>query len=223
MQWQMLLIALIMQFFITHFGISMTYHRCVSHNSVKLPKWLEFIGLMLAGLSFQGSALSWAAIHRSHHLYQGTERDPHSPKHLSSWYVHTFGYAFRTIEPKGIVKLLRTHHFYWHKYYYFIFVPILVLSLIFLEFNLALALFFAPIALTFQVVNCINTWTHAWDKDIPSDVPRVWIILGGEAWHEVHHRHPAKLRLHKYDWLGYLLEKLNQKTIDKTTSTGQNA
>ncbi len=212
LDWKMLLLAWVMQLLITHLGISMTYHRSVSHNAVKLPKWLEFIGLVFGGLSFQGSAISWAATHRQHHQFMGTEKDPHSPKHLSSWYVQLFAYTFSKIEFRSVVKLLRTHHSYWHKYYYYIFVPVLVLALVFLPFNLALGLFFAPIALTFHVVNFVNTWTHAWDKDIPSNVPLSYFFLGGEAWHEVHHTHPNKLRYHKYDVLGYFLEKIKHDT-----------
>ena len=91
MQWEMLLISLFMHYLISIIGISMTYHRSISHNAVVLPKWLEFIGLFLGGLSLQGSALSWAATHRQHHRYYGTEKDPHSPKAMGVWYIQIFG------------------------------------------------------------------------------------------------------------------------------------
>ena len=210
-EWKLLIVSYIMQFLIVHLGISMTYHRAVSHNSVTLPKWLEFIGLVFGGLSFQGSAISWCATHRQHHLKQGTIDDPHSPKHLGSWYVHTFAYAFSKVDFRSVVRLLRTHHYSWHRYYYYIFPPILLLSVLLLPLNIALCLFFAPIALTFLTVNFINTWTHDWDNDVPVNRPIVWLFLGGEAWHEVHHSRPIQLRLHKYDFVGYFLEKLNQK------------
>lgn len=206
-QWQLLLLSLFMHYMISIFGISMTYHRSIAHNSIKLPNWLEFIGLFLGGLSMQGSALSWAATHRQHHRYQGEEKDPHSPKQLGSWYIHLFGYCFSKIDPRGVAKLFHTHHYYWHKYYYWIYVPILLGSLFLLPFNLALALFFAPIAIVFQLENFINTWTHKWDEDIPVNVPVVNLFVGGEAWHENHHKHPSNLRFHKYDLLGYVLEK----------------
>jgi stearoyl-CoA desaturase (delta-9 desaturase) len=206
-QWQLLLISLFVHYLIAVPGISMTYHRSIAHNAVQLPRWLEFIGLFLAGLSMQGSALSWAATHRQHHRFQGKEKDPHSPKYLGSWYIHIFGYSFSKVDPRSVVKLLQTHHRYWHKYYYWIYVPILLGSLIVLPVNLALAIFFAPIALIFQFENFINTWTHSWDKDIPVNVPVVNLFLGGEAWHENHHNRPGDVRFHKYDLLGYLLEK----------------
>lgn len=211
LQWQMLLLSLVMQFFIVHLGISMTYHRSISHNSIKLPKWLEVIGLIFGGLSFQGSAISWAAVHRQHHKANGTDKDPHSPKYLGSWTIHIFGYAFRKIDPRNVVKLLKTDLLFWHTYYYYIFVPFLIVPFFFMDFNTVLALFYVPIALVFQIINFVNTWTHSWDEDIAADVPVTWIILGGEAWHKVHHDNPGQLILHKYDWLGHLLAKLNNK------------
>jgi len=42
-QWQLLLISLLMHYLIAIPGISMTYHRSISHNAIKLPKYIEFI------------------------------------------------------------------------------------------------------------------------------------------------------------------------------------
>lgn len=206
-EWNLLLLSLMMQYFIMLFGLSMTYHRSVCHNAVKLPLWLEFIGLILGGLSMQGSALSWAATHRQHHRYVGTQQDPHSPKFFGVWFVHVFGYAFSKIDPRFAANLFRTRHAVWHKYYYWIFGTILIGSLFVLPFNLALALFWAPVAIVFQFENCSNTWTHGWSKDIPQNIPLANIILGGEAWHATHHDQAGLVRFHKYDILGWALEK----------------
>lgn len=207
LQWQLLLLALIVHYIIAIVGISMTYHRAVSHNAVTLPKWLEFIGLFLAGFSMQGSALSWAATHRQHHRYQGTEKDPHSTKVMGTWYVQMFGYAFSKIDSRSVTSMFKTHHAIWHRYYYWIYAPILIGSLVLLPTNIALAIFWAPIAITFHFEGFINTWTHDWGNDIPSNRPWVNLFIGGEAWHENHHDRPGEMRFHKYDVLGWALEK----------------
>lgn len=207
MQWQMLLISLCVHYIVSILGISMTYHRAISHNAVVLPKWLEFIGLFLAGLSMQGSALSWSAVHRQHHRYQGTEKDPHSTKVMGTWYVQMFGYSFSKVDSRSVANLFKTHHAVWHRYYYWIYVPILVGSLLVLPFDLALAIFWAPIAVVFHFEGFINTWSHDWGNDVPSNRPWVNLFIGGEAWHETHHSHPGQIRLHKYDVLGWVLEK----------------
>jgi stearoyl-CoA desaturase (delta-9 desaturase) len=207
LQWQLLLLALGINYLISIPGISMTYHRAISHNSVTLPRWLEFIGLFLAGFSMQGSALSWSATHRQHHRYQGTEKDPHSTKVMGTWYVQMFGYSFSKIDPRSVVNMFKTHHAVWHRYYYWIYVPILIGSLFVLPIDVALAIFWAPIAITFHFEGFINTWTHDWGNDVPSNRPWVNLFIGGEAWHENHHNRPGEMRFHKYDVLGWALEK----------------
>lgn len=207
LQWQLLLLALGINYLISIPGISMTYHRAVSHNAVALPKWLEFIGLFLAGFSMQGSALSWSATHRQHHRYQGTGKDPHSTKVMGTWYVQMFGYSFSKIDPRSVANMFKTHHAVWHRYYYWIYVPILIGSLFVLPIDIALAIFWAPIAITFHFEGFINTWTHDWGNDIPSNRPWVNLFIGGEAWHENHHDRPGEMRFHKYDVLGWALEK----------------
>lgn len=207
LQWQLLLISLLIHYIILTLGISMTYHRAISHNAVTLPRWLEFIGLFLAGFSMQGSALSWSATHRQHHRYQGTEKDPHSPKIMGTWYVQMFGYSFSKIDPRHAANMFKTYHIVWHKYYYWIYVPILIGSLFVLPVDVALAIFWAPIAITFHFEGFTNTWTHDWGNDIPSNRPWVNLFIMGEAWHGNHHDRPGEMRFHKYDVLGWILEK----------------
>lgn len=61
-------------------GITLGYHRLLSHRSFKCVKWLEY-ALVLGGyLAFQGAPIWWVAKHRTHHRFVDTELDTHSPK-----------------------------------------------------------------------------------------------------------------------------------------------
>jgi len=206
-QWTYLLLALGINYIISQIGISLTYHRAIAHQSVKLPLWLEVFGTIIGGFAMQGSALSWAIVHRTHHVHSGTEKDPHSPKQLGSWYVTIFGYVFSKAMPKYSVKLLRTWHSTFHKWYYPIYGTILLTSLVVLPFSLALALFWAPIAIVFQFENFVNTWLHSWDKDKPVNNQWVQLFVLGEAYHENHHADSKLFRFGKYDLVGWVLEK----------------
>lgn len=211
-EWKLLFISSIVAYIITSIGLGAIYHRVICHNVVKLPKILEYIGVFIGGLSMQGSALSWTATHRQHHKYQGQEKDPHSPKYLGAWYVQLFGYAFSKIDAKFVAGFKDTYHITWHKYYYWIYAPILLLSLFVLPFNIALAVLWCPIALSFHFEGLTNTATHAWNKDVPTNKGWVNMFMLCEGWHKTHHDYPSKARLHKYDVIGISLEKLNKRT-----------
>lgn len=210
-EWKLLLLSLFIHYIVSQIGISLTYHRAISHSAIQLPIWFETIALFIAGLSLQGSVVSWAAVHKQHHARQDTEMDPHSPKILGSWFIHLFGYSFCKVETKFVGSMVRTKRYLlWHQYYYFIYLPILIGSLFLLPIPLALAIFWAPIAIVFQFENFVNTWTHSWDKDIPANKPWANLFILGEAYHLNHHNHPQDLVFHQHDVVGKIAKKIFQ-------------
>ncbi len=76
-------VALIFLLFYLYHGIGITlgYHRLLSHKCVSMPKWLMYFIVMGGYLSFMGSPIVWVAMHRSHHQNTDLAKDPHSPLH----------------------------------------------------------------------------------------------------------------------------------------------
>lgn len=61
-------------------GITLGYHRLLSHRSFQVPKWLEYILVSGGYLSCEGSPIFWVATHRLHHRYSDEPgADPHTP------------------------------------------------------------------------------------------------------------------------------------------------
>ena len=60
-------------------GINLTYHRLLTHQGLKLPKWLEHTFAICGVCCLQDAPARWVAIHRMHHQHSDTEPDPHSP------------------------------------------------------------------------------------------------------------------------------------------------
>ena len=58
----------------------MGYHRQLTHGSFATYRPIRWLLALLGGLSGEGSALTWVANHRKHHLYSDKEGDPHSPR-----------------------------------------------------------------------------------------------------------------------------------------------
>jgi stearoyl-CoA desaturase (delta-9 desaturase) len=83
------------------FGITVGYHRLLTHRSFKTYAWLEHAWAVLGSFALQGSVMDWVADHRKHHAHTDAEGDPHSPHvgHGSGlaglWHAHT-GWLFET-------------------------------------------------------------------------------------------------------------------------------
>jgi sn-1 stearoyl-lipid 9-desaturase len=61
-------------------GITVGYHRLLSHRSFKARRAFEYFFVAGGYLAYQGSPIWWSAIHRAHHKYSDTPLDPHSPR-----------------------------------------------------------------------------------------------------------------------------------------------
>ncbi|XP_038890535.1 palmitoyl-monogalactosyldiacylglycerol delta-7 desaturase, chloroplastic-like [Benincasa hispida] len=77
--WNAFWVACVLYVITGLFGISISYHRNLSHRSFTLPKWLEYTFAYCGAHALQGDPIDWVSTHRCHHQYADTERDPHSP------------------------------------------------------------------------------------------------------------------------------------------------
>jgi stearoyl-CoA desaturase (delta-9 desaturase) len=73
-----LVIALVM-YLLTAIGITVGFHRLLTHRSFQTAKPLEYTFAVLGSLAVQGPTIAWVADHRKHHAHTDEEGDPHSP------------------------------------------------------------------------------------------------------------------------------------------------
>ncbi|HEX6667889.1 MAG TPA: fatty acid desaturase [Solirubrobacterales bacterium] len=73
-----LIIAAVMYLF-TAIGITVGFHRLLTHRSFQTSKPLEYTFAILGSMAVQGPVISWVADHRKHHAHTDEEGDPHSP------------------------------------------------------------------------------------------------------------------------------------------------
>ena len=89
------LAILAVMYLATAMGVTVGFHRLLTHRSFRVDPWLERTFAGLGQLSVQGSVLDWVADHRKHHAHTDVEGDPHSPHvgHGSGlgglWHAHT--------------------------------------------------------------------------------------------------------------------------------------
>ena len=203
--WYHWVIATVMYFLFNGIGMIMTYHRLLTHRSFKCPKWFEYLGTWLATFSLTGSGITWVAIHRKHHKYADTDKDPHSPDHMGFWRVQFFT-AFAPVEGKYAVDLMRDKTHLWiHKHYIKIVIGALAVLLL-INPLAAVYLYMFPAALTLFFGTLVLSWAH---KDCkPRTVYWLALLTFGDAFHDIHHEYPNNYRLHKYDLIGWIIEKV---------------
>jgi stearoyl-CoA desaturase (Delta-9 desaturase) len=97
------LAVLALMYVITGLGITVGYHRMLTHRSFQTYKPLEYVWAFLGSMAVQGPVIAWVADHRKHHAHTDEEGDPHSP-HVGHgdgilgslhglWYAH-MGWLF---------------------------------------------------------------------------------------------------------------------------------
>jgi stearoyl-CoA desaturase (delta-9 desaturase) len=204
-----------MYFVLNGLGMIMTYHRLLTHRSFQCPTWLEYVLVFLTTFSLTGSAITWVAIHRKHHRYADTENDPHSPDHLGFWRVQFFT-AFAEVEGRYAVDLIKNKFYQWqHNHYLKIIIIGLALFFV-IDPMLPVYIILFPAALTLFFGTLVLSWAHHNMK--PRTIWWLAFVTFGDAFHDVHHDHPSWHRLHKYDLIGWLIEKIFIR--DKATSVG---
>ncbi|MCA9131607.1 MAG: fatty acid desaturase [Planctomycetales bacterium] len=68
-------------------GITIGYHRLLTHRSFKTPKWVERIFAILGICSMEDTPARWVTVHRMHHVHSDEVPDPHSPR-VTFWWSH---------------------------------------------------------------------------------------------------------------------------------------
>lgn len=214
------LIAWLVFFFTGSLGMSGTFHRLLSHRSYEAPKWWEYFGTVCATLGGTGSSIGWCAVHREHHRFTDTERDPHSPMHQPWWKIQFFS-MFHVPHVRYVPDLLRSQfHVNMHKYYWLVHAFYALACYTIDPFAIVYAWLF-PSFILWHAGSSINTLSHTvgWQdyktKDTSTNHWLTGIFVWGEGWHNNHHATPAQMRFgekwYQIDITHYVLRLLGFK------------
>jgi sn-1 stearoyl-lipid 9-desaturase len=83
--WSALAVAAVLYYLTGALGICLAYHRLLTHRSLRLPRFLEYVLVTLGTLALQGGPITWVATHRAHHAFSDTDRDPHDARRGFMW------------------------------------------------------------------------------------------------------------------------------------------
>jgi stearoyl-CoA desaturase (Delta-9 desaturase) len=68
-----------LMYVVSGFGITVGYHRLLTHRAFQTHRWVEYAFAVVGGLAVQGRVIDWVADHRKHHAHTDEDGDPHSP------------------------------------------------------------------------------------------------------------------------------------------------
>mmetsp|Transcript_63493 Transcript_63493/g.204619 ORF Transcript_63493/g.204619 Transcript_63493/m.204619 type:complete len:424 (-) Transcript_63493:305-1576(-) len=196
---------------LTKLGITISFHRQLSHQSFKTPKWVEYAWSYLGMIALQGHPIKWVLWHRQHHAVTDKEADVHSPLD-GLWWSH-MGWELQTkdnwIPPlKNTVKDLESQWFYRHvaKWYhvYSIIIPVALLAKLG-GWPMVLWGFFARTVWVWHVTGAVNSVCHVWGfrdwntDDLSMNNWLIGLLAMGEGWHNNHHAFEQSVR-HGLKW-----------------------
>ena len=185
-------------------GVTLGYHRLLSHRSFKVPQWLVRFFATCGALSAEYGPITWSGIHRQHHKYSDTDPDPHD-MNKGFWWSH-IGWMFVDVPAENNVRkytadLRQDPYFRWlDKYFLLLQIPLgLTLYLI---GGWSLVLWGIPLrlAVVYHVTWLVNSATHTWGER-PYDTEdnsrnNKWVaaLTFGEGCHNNHHAYPSSAK-----------------------------
>lgn len=215
------LALLLAMYTLTAFGVTIGYHRMLTHRSFRPHPVVKAIFLVLGSTSAQGPALEWAATHIKHHAQADREGDPHSPldgffhAHMG-WFFNGMGdpqvYCRHLLKDPVIVFISRT----------FLFWVMLSLAVPFLIGGWTGLIWggLVRIFLTQHVSFSVNSICHMFGKrefetnDRSRNEWIVGLLAFGEGWHNNHHAFPRSafhgLHWWQFDLAGYIIWTLER-------------
>ena len=211
------LVLLVTMYSLVAFGVTVGFHRMLTHRSFRPHPVVKCVLLILGSMSWEGPALEWAATHIKHHAQADREGDPHSP--VEGFFHAHIGWLFnvwkadpnvycRNLVKDPMVTFISRTFLLWA-----------VLSLL-IPFALGgwTGLLWGGLVrmfLTHHVTWSVNSVCHTFGKrefETNDQSRNEWIVgllAFGEGWHNNHHAFPRSafhgLHWWQFDLSAYLI------------------
>jgi stearoyl-CoA desaturase (delta-9 desaturase) len=170
-------------------------HRAWTHMSWRPKRLLNLWGLLIYTLGFSATTIGWAAIHREHHRYSDSDRDPHSPYYISRWKI-LFG-PYSNVNLSYAQDLLRDRdHLWFHKYYWHL--QLVWFATLYLVTPELLWGWMAVLGFHGFKMRLINVIGHNRNQTHSNSPVFALLYLHGEPWHANHHEDPKNWRFGRH-------------------------
>ena len=219
-------VALLVMYAAVGFGVTVGYHRLLTHRSFATPRFVKLTLAVLGSAAAQGMTIRWVATHRRHHQQADQVGDPHSPHHGGTgmlglvrgfWHAH-LGWMFERDRPqlaRSVPDLLADRGMLLVDRLYLLWVALGLLAPA-VGVGLVVGTWhgfwsgliwggLVRIAVTQHVTYSVNSVCHIWGNrpyasdDHSTNNLTVAVLSLGEGWHNNHHAFPTSAR-HGLRW-----------------------
>jgi fatty-acid desaturase len=83
--WSAVVVMVVLIMLTSAFGVSLCFHRSLTHRGLRLVKPLEYVAALLGTLALQGGPITWVSTHRTHHAATDKSGDPHGADRGFFW------------------------------------------------------------------------------------------------------------------------------------------
>jgi stearoyl-CoA desaturase (delta-9 desaturase) len=182
------------------------FHRVSTHKNSINPT-IEKCLILLSWLGATSSALAWSGVHRKHHRFSDTEKDPHSPIFIGKFRT----YWQLSNNDKDIIRyvpdlLRKPWYVFQHRHYFAVLYSIHILGLILLPLPVYWMLLIVPAFLMWFSGSMINCFCH--NEKGPMNNVLLSVLMIGEGMHKNHHAEPANPSFQHTTDMGYKIYNL---------------
>jgi len=209
--WSMLSLFIVLYFVTGCLGITLCYHRLLSHRSFVVPKWLEYTLAYCGVLAVEGDPIEWVSNHRFHHQHTDEPLDPHSA-YEGFWWAH-MGWLMdnemlnRRVGDRSNVGYLRKQFYYRFLAATFPLHVGLQYAVLYMCGGLPAVVWGGCVrqVWVFHITWLVNSASHLWGSKAwdTGDLSRnnwwVGLLAFGEGWHNNHHAFEFSAR-HGLEW-----------------------
>ncbi len=194
---------------ISGLGITVGFHRYLSHHAFKTSRVFQFLMAVAGCTALQKGPLWWVIHHREHHKHSDTEQDVHSPVVDGFWYGHCgwlFARDLMKPDHASVKDLMKYPELYWLDRFWMIPGLLAAIACYLIDGTSGLIYGYClSTVLIFQVTFAVNSVGHRWgpQRYATGEGSRNNWLLGylamGDGWHNNHHRAPTSAR-HGFAW-----------------------
>jgi stearoyl-CoA desaturase (delta-9 desaturase) len=202
-------------------GVTIGYHRMLTHRCFRPHPVVKAIFLILGSMSAQGPAIEWAASHLKHHALADREGDPHSP--LDGFFHAHMGWLFNGMADPNVYcrHLVKDRIVVFISYTFWVWVALsIVIPFMIGGWTGLLWGGFVRIFLLQHVTFSVNSICHMFGKrefETRDQSHNEWIVgllAFGEGWHNNHHAFPRSafqgFHWWQLDFSGYIIWALER-------------